>query len=140
MERELKIKIMKLIFVILGFMLSLILLLGGIVYFLVHLWLSAILMLFISILLFLLTIYFYLGTSVYVIFENSMYVPRLYRYGKARDEKILEFSNVKKIREYKGILRDGFLLYVSDNGYYFIKKSVFSEIRDKIPLEINGEN
>jgi len=133
MDKELRIKVIKLSLTILGYLLAMMFLISGVVNFLIHLWLPAIISLIISISLFLLTMYFYLGTSIYVIFENSMYVPRLYRHGDAKRKEVLEFSDVKKIKRSKGFLRDGYNLYVSENGYYFIKNSVFAEIRDRLP-------
>ncbi len=115
---------------------ALMFLLGGIVNLLIHLWLSGTILIGISIFLFLLTFYFYIGTSLYVIFEDSMYVPRLYRHGDSKRKKILEFKNVKKIVEVKGFFREGFLLYVSEKGYYFVKRSVFQEIREKLPENV----
>ncbi len=132
MEREMRKKVLRLILIVLGYLIALMFLLGGIVYLLVHMWLSGLILIAIAISLFLLTMYYYLGTSVYVIFEDSMYVPRLYRHGDAKKKEIVEFKNVKKVVEIKGILHDGFLLYISSKGYYFVRRSVFSEIREKL--------
>ena len=133
MDKDLKIKILKLILTILGYLIAMMFLIGAVVNFIIHLWIPAVLFFIISIILFLLTMYFYLGTSIYVIFENSMYVPRLYRHGDAKNREIVEFRDIKKVKRVKGFLRDGFLLYVSENGYYFVRKSVFNEIREKLP-------
>jgi len=133
MDRELRRKVIRLTLTILGYLMALMFLLGGIVDLLIHLWLSAAIMLSISILLFVLTFYFYIGTSLYVIFEDSIYVPRLYRHGDAKNKEIMELKDVKKIVEIEGFLREGFLFYVSQKGYYFIKRSVFNEIREKLP-------
>ncbi len=132
MNKDLRIKVLKLTFTILGYLIAMMFLIGAVVNFIIHLWIPAILFFFISITLFLLTMYFYLGTSIYVIFEDSMYVPRLYRHGDAKRKEIVEFSDVKKVKRVKGFFRDGYLLYVSENGYYFVRKSVFNEIRDKL--------
>ena len=72
----------------------------------------------------------------YAIFEDSVYVPRLYRHGDAKKKEIMELRDVKKVLEIKGFLREGFLFYVSQKGYYFIKRSVFNEIREKLPPKV----
>ncbi|EDY36415.1 hypothetical protein ABOONEI_405 [Aciduliprofundum boonei T469] len=136
MDRELRRKVIRLTFTILGYLMALMFLLGGIVDLLIHLWLSSAIMLSISIILFLLTFYLYIGTSLYVIFEDSVYVPRLYRHGDAKKKEIMELRDVKKVLEIKGFLREGFLFYVSQKGYYFIKRSVFNEIREKLPPKV----
>ncbi|ADD09058.1 hypothetical protein [Candidatus Aciduliprofundum boonei] len=136
MDRELRRKVIRLTFTILGYLMALMFLLGGIVDLLIHLWLSSAIMLSISIILFLLTFYLYIGTSLYVIFEDSVYVPRLYRHGDAKKKEIMELRDVKKVLEIKGFLREGFLFYVSQKGYYFIKRSVFNEIREKLPSKV----
>jgi len=136
MDKDLRIKVLKLSFTILGYLLAMMFLIGSIVNFIIHLWIPAVLFFIISIALFLLTMYFYLGTSIYVIFENSVYVPRLYRHGDAKKVEIMELSDVVKIKRVKGFLRDGYLFYVSENGYYFIKKSVFEEVRNKLPTSV----
>ncbi len=136
MDRELRRKVIRLIFTILGYLMALMFLLGGIVDLLIHLWLSSAIMLSISVILFLLTFYLYIGTSLYVIFEDSVYVPRLYRHGDAKKKEIMELRDVKRVLEINGFLREGFLFYVSHNGYYFIKRSVFNEIREKLPPKV----
>ncbi len=135
MDRELRIKVIKLSFTLLGYLLAMMFLIGAMVDFLIHLWLPALLLFSLSIALFLLVTYLYLGTSIYVIFEDSMYVPRLYRHGDAKRMEIVKFSDVKRVKRIRGFLRDGYLLYVSENGYYFVRKSVFGEIRSKLPVE-----
>ncbi len=129
MDRELRFKVLRLIFTIMGYLLFLFFLLGGIVELFIHSWLSALMFLGISALFFILTTYIYLGTSLYVIFENSVYVPRLWRHAP---EEILELSEVKKVKRVRTFLKDGYYLFTED-GYYYIKKSVFGEIREKLP-------
>jgi|GEM_PF-4060776 len=140
MDKELRIKVLKLSLTILGYLIAMMFLIGAVVNFIIHLWLPAILFFIISITLFLLTMYFYLGTSIYVIFENSVYVPRLYRYGSVKKIEIMELSDVIKVKRHKGFLRDGYLFYVSKDGYYFVKKSVFNEIKNKLPPFVVYEN
>jgi len=48
----------------------------------------------------------------------------------------MELSDVVKIKRVKGFLREGYLFYVSENGYYFIKKSVFEEVRNKLTTSV----
>lgn len=115
--------------ILLGYLLSLLFLLGGIVEFFIHYWLSALIYLGISATLFLATTYISLGTSLYVIFEDSVYVPRLWRHAK---EEIFRLSDVKRVKRVQTFFKDGYYFFV-DSGYYYIKKSVFAEIRDKLP-------
>ncbi len=136
MDRELRRKVIKLIFTILGYLMAMMFLLGGIVYLLIHLWFSGLIMLTISVVLFYSTMYFYMGTSVYVIFEDSVYVPRLYRYGVVKKKDLMELKKVKKVVEHRGFFREGFYFYVSENGYYFIKRSVFWEVREKLNPDV----
>ncbi len=136
MDMELRRKVIRLTLTILGYLMALMFLLGGIVDLLIHLWLSSAIMLSISLILFVLTFYFYIGTSLYVIFEDSVYVPYLYRHGDAKKKEIMELKDVKKVVEIKGIMREGFLFYLSPKAYYFIKRSVFNEIREKLPSNV----
>ena len=129
MERELRFKVLRLTFSLLGYLLFLFFLIGGIINLMIHSWLTSLIFLGISLSLFLLTTYVYLGTSLYVIFDHSVYVPRLWRHAK---DKILELKNVKKVKPVQGFFKDGYYLYTSD-GYYYLKKSVFAEIREHLP-------
>ncbi|HHE75498.1 MAG TPA: hypothetical protein ENL31_00015 [Candidatus Aciduliprofundum boonei] len=129
MERELRFKVLRLIFTFLGYLLFLFFLVGGVVEFLVHSWLSSFILFSFSALFFVGTTYIYLGTSLYVIFDHSVYVPRLWRHAK---NEILELSEVKKVKRVISFLKDGYYLY-TDYGYYYLKKSVFGEIKEKLP-------
>ncbi len=129
MERELRNKVLKLIVVIFGYMLSFLLLLGGLVYLFIRLWLPALLLLLLAFLIFLGVTYLHLGTSLYIIYDSSaIYVPRLYRHAR---EEILNISEIKKVQEVRGIFKDGFNVY-TPQGRYYLKRKVFNEIREHI--------
>ncbi len=139
MDRELRRKVIRLIITIMGYLLGMMFLLGGVIYLLIHKWVSAIIILSLSLFFFYFTMYYYMGTSVYVIFEDSVYVPRLYRCGDVKKVDLMELKEVKKVVEYKSFFREGYLFYVSENGCFFIKRSVFAELRDKLHKNVKIE-
>ncbi len=135
MDKNMKMKVIKLSLTILGYMVALFFLIAFVVYLLIYLWLPSILFLSLSLFLFFFISYFYTGTSIYVIYGDSIYVPRLYRYGDAKKKEILDFHDVKKVREIKTFLKDGYFLYTT-SGYYYIKRDVFTEIRENLPENV----